>query len=78
MTTRHAVIRTTVPDPDAVAAILRPDNTDDMTTGVEDTAVVTEIERETTGGLRSTIDDYLVNLDVATTVRRSTRTETQP
>jgi hypothetical protein len=39
-----------------------------MTTTVEGDAVVTRIERETTGGLRSTVDDYVVNLDVATTV----------
>ncbi|WP_290817150.1 KEOPS complex subunit Pcc1 [Halovivax sp.] len=31
----------------------------------ERTAVLTRIERETTGGLHSTVDDYLVNLDVA-------------
>lgn len=30
--------------------------------------VVTEIERETTGGLRTNVDDYVVNVDVATRV----------
>jgi tRNA threonylcarbamoyladenosine modification (KEOPS) complex Pcc1 subunit len=44
---------------------VRPDNTAELTTRVEDGTVVTAIERETTSGLRSTLDDYLVNLQVA-------------
>ena len=68
MSCRRAVIRTGVDDPEAVAATLRPDNTDEMTTRVEDGAIVTEIARTTTGGLQSTVDDYLVNLDVAVEV----------
>ena len=62
---RRAEIRTAVARPEAVAAALSPDNTPEMRTRVEDGAVVTTIERETTGGLQSTVDDYLVNLDVA-------------
>jgi len=49
----------------AIAAALRPDNTAEMTTRVEDDAIVTTIERETSGGLQSTADDYVVNLQVA-------------
>lgn len=75
---RRATIRTTVDDPDTVAASIRPDNTDSMTTTVEDdadgTAVLTRIERETTGGLRSTLDDYVVNLTVATDIVQQTDT----
>ncbi|MFB6070254.1 MAG: KEOPS complex subunit Pcc1 [Halanaeroarchaeum sp.] len=70
--TRTATIRTVVDDPDRIAASIRPDNTASMHTAVErdgdDAAVVTTIERETTGGLRSTVDDYVVNLAVATDV----------
>ncbi|MFC7166228.1 KEOPS complex subunit Pcc1 [Halospeciosus flavus] len=65
MSRRHATIRTTVDDPELVAAALRPDNTSEMDTTVEDDAVVTTIERDTTGGLRTTTDDYVVNLTVA-------------
>jgi len=64
----RATIRTTHGDADAAAAIaaaVRPDNTEEMTTRVEDDAVVTDIERPTTGGLQSTADDYVVNLQVA-------------
>ncbi|WP_129115074.1 KEOPS complex subunit Pcc1 [Halegenticoccus tardaugens] len=51
-----------------VAAAIVPDNTDSMRTSVDGDAVVTEIARETTGGLQSTVDDYVVNLTVAETV----------
>lgn len=51
-----------------VAAAVEPDNTDSMATTVEGGAVRTEIERETTGGLQTTVDDYIVNLSVATAV----------
>ena len=64
----RAEIRTTHGDERtaaAVAAALEPDNTEEMTTRVEGDAVVTEIERETTGGLQATADDYVVNLEVA-------------
>jgi len=62
---RRATIRTDLADADAIAAALSPDNTSEMSTHVEDGAVVTTVERETTGGLQSTIDDYVVNLSVA-------------
>jgi len=72
---RQATIRSELDDAHVVARAIRPDNTDEMSTRVErpdagdDSAtVVTEIERETTGGLRTNVDDYVVNVDVATRV----------
>lgn len=62
---KRATIQTTHDWPEVVAAALRPDNTAEMTTAVEDDRVVTTIERETASGLRSTVDDYVVNLTVA-------------
>lgn len=87
---RRATIRTVHASPAVVAAALEPDNTPEMSTGVEvgrtddagepdgtpsvDEAeggtaprgvVETEIRRETTAGLRSTVDDYVSNLQVA-------------
>ncbi|QLD88389.1 KEOPS complex Pcc1-like subunit [Natronomonas salina] len=74
---KRATIRTEHDRPELVAAALEPDNTDEMTTRVESTAdddgderasgraVVTTIERETTGSLRTTADDYVTNLAVA-------------
>ncbi|PSP33874.1 KEOPS complex Pcc1-like subunit [Halobacteriales archaeon QH_10_70_21] len=71
---RRARLRTEHDRPDVVAAAVRPDNTDEMSTTVEDGAVVTTIERDSTGGLRTTVDDYLTNLTVA---QRVTDTTTQ-
>jgi len=74
MTGRRARIRTEHDDPavaERIAAALRPDNTAEMATAVEGTAIETEIERETTGGLRATADDYVVNLRVATQLANS-------
>jgi hypothetical protein len=48
-----------------VAAALAPDNTDEMDTRVDGSRVVTDIERATTGGLQSTVDDYVVSVQVA-------------
>lgn len=62
---RRATIRTSHDDPALVAAAITPDNTDEMETRVEGDSVVTMIERTTTGGLASTMDDYVVNLSVA-------------
>ena len=73
---REATIRSDVANPDLVAAALRPDNTPEMETLVEDGQVVTTIERETTSGLRSTVDDYVVNLTVAVTIEQSIETIT--
>ena len=64
-TTRTATVRTTHVDASVVAAALAPDNTDSMTTRVDGDAIECTVERPTTGGLRSTTDDYVVNLHVA-------------
>lgn len=66
--TRTATVRTDVDDPELVAACVRPDNTTEMETTVDDGTVVTRIERDDTSGLQSTLDDYVVNLTVATEV----------
>lgn len=68
--TRSATIRTDHDRPELVAAAVRPDNTDEMSTWVESAdesggTVVTTIERDSTGGLRTTVDDYVTNLTVA-------------
>jgi hypothetical protein len=65
---RRARVRTTHATPEAatvVAAALVPDNTDSMTTRVDGDEVLTTIERGRTGGLHSSVDDYVVNLVVA-------------
>jgi len=67
-TPRRATITTRHDDPSVVAGALEPDNTDQMTTTVAAECVVTTIHRPGTGGLQSTVDDYLVNLQVADTV----------
>jgi hypothetical protein len=67
---KRAEIRTELDQAALVAAAVSPDNTSEMTTSVEGDTVVTRIERETTGGLQSTVDDYVVNLDVAAETAR--------
>jgi len=65
---RRAELRTVHGDAataERIAAALRPDNTDQMRTTVDGDAVRTTVERETTSGLRATVDDYVVNLQVA-------------
>ncbi|WP_430504771.1 KEOPS complex subunit Pcc1 [Haloparvum sp. PAK95] len=62
---RTATVRTTHEDADLVLAALAPDNTDSMDSRVDGDTVETTIERTATGGLRSTVDDYVVNLAVA-------------
>lgn len=62
---KRATIRTRHDQPATVAAAITPDNTPEMDTRVEDETVVTTIERETVGGLQSTVDDYVVNLSIA-------------
>ncbi|WP_335999385.1 KEOPS complex subunit Pcc1 [Halorientalis halophila] len=64
----RAVIETTHGDPERaaqVAAALVPDNTEEMATTVDGRTVRTEIDRESTGGLHATVDDYVVNCAVA-------------
>jgi hypothetical protein len=62
---RSATLRTEHDHPGLVAAALRPDHTASIETTARDGAVVTRVERETTGGLARTVDDYAVNLRVA-------------
>jgi hypothetical protein len=73
MSERRACVETTHDDASTVAAALRPDNTPSMSTHVADDVVRTTVERETSGGLGSTVDDYVVNLTVAETVARTAR-----
>ncbi|XVH30989.1 KEOPS complex subunit Pcc1 [Haloferacaceae archaeon DSL9] len=70
---RRAVIETDHEHAEAIAASLLPDNTESMRTTVSDSAIRTIIERETTGGLQSTVDDYVVNLSVAEAVTTTAR-----
>lgn len=74
--TPRATLRTSHEDPAVIAAALEPDNTEEMSTRADPTegTVVTTIERETTGGLRTSVDDYVANLTVA---QRTTDTTTQ-
>lgn len=68
---RRATIRSTVDRPEQIAGAVEPDNTPEMQTTVEGETVVTTIERDSTAGLRSTADDYVVNLAVAIDVART-------
>ncbi|QLD85071.1 KEOPS complex Pcc1-like subunit [Natronomonas halophila] len=73
MTASHEVtIRTEHDETDVVAAALIPDNTAEMDTRVEGSSIVTTIERDSTGGLRTTADDYVTNLTVAQTITDTT------
>lgn len=69
---RRARLRTASANPETVAAALAPDNTPEMETLVAGDTVETVIERETTGGLRTTVDDYVVNLSVAERLAQTT------
>jgi hypothetical protein len=62
---RTARVETRHDAPGLVAGAIRPDNTESMRTTVHGDRVRTTIERETTGGLGSSVDDYVVNLRVA-------------
>jgi hypothetical protein len=48
-----------------IARALAPDNTAEITTRVEGSHVVTTIARPSTGGLHSTVEDYIVGLQVS-------------
>lgn len=82
---RRATVRTTHGDrktADLIAAAVRPDNTDEMQTRVETEAgtatVTTTIERDSTSGLRATVDDYVVNLQVAAQLTDQRGDDTSP
>jgi hypothetical protein len=70
---RTATVRTTHGDAGLVADALAPDDTDSMAVSVDGDAIDCRIERPTTGGLRSTVDDYVVNLRVAERVAERAR-----
>lgn len=74
---RTATVRTEVDHPERAAACVRADNTPEMATRVDGDAVVTTIERDSTGGLRTTLDDYVVNLTVAVEVAQLADQHTQ-
>ncbi|WP_158057466.1 KEOPS complex subunit Pcc1 [Halorussus halophilus] len=71
--TRTATVRSRFEDSETaeiLASSVRVDNTPEIDTRVEvggddGATVVTTVSRETTGGLQSTLDDYVVNLTVA-------------
>jgi len=74
---RRATITTTHGDAAAaerVARAVAPDNTAEMETDVDGETVVTKVERETTGGLQSSVDDYVVNCTVAAQLADQTAT----
>lgn len=75
--TRRAVVTTTHADAAVVAASLAPDNTESMTTTVRGSTVETAVARDRTGGLQSSVDDYVVNLTVADAVFEAAR-DTNP
>ena len=62
---KRTTVRTTHEHAAAVVAALEPDNTTEMETTVDGERVETTIARETTGGLHSSVDDYVRNLIVA-------------
>lgn len=69
--TRESVIETRHADARAartVARAIEPDNTDDVVTESAGATVRTTITRPTTGGLQSSVDDYVVNVRVANSV----------
>jgi hypothetical protein len=70
---RRACVETTHDDAATIAAALRPDNTPSLSTSVTDDTVRTTVDRRTSGGLGSTVDDYVVNLTVAETVAQTAR-----
>jgi hypothetical protein len=61
-----------------IAGAIEPDNTSEMETSVDGTAIVTEITRSTTGGLQATVDDYVVNLQVAAQLANQHGDDTSP
>lgn len=69
--TRRATLSSTVDRPAVIAAAIEPDNTTEMETTVDGDTIVTTIERDSTAGLRSTVDDYVRNLSVALEVART-------
>ncbi|QGN07487.1 KEOPS complex Pcc1-like subunit [Halorhabdus sp. CBA1104] len=79
MSERRATITTSHADAETatrLARALRPDNTEEMATTIDEATVETTIERATTGGLAATVDDYVVNLSVAADLTTDRHTDT--
>lgn len=72
---KRATIRTTHEHAAQVAAALAPDNTPEMRMTVTDETIEMTVTRETTGGLQSTVDDYVVNLTVAAQLTNNPKSE---
>ena len=74
---KRTTVRTRHDDPAVVAAAVRPDNADGRRTADGDGGgyVRSRTGRPATGGLRSTVDDYVVNCRVAETVAAIARGE---
>ncbi len=51
-----------------IAKSIIPDNTGDIETKIENQKIKTHIKRENIGSLRSTCDDYIKNLIVASKI----------
>jgi hypothetical protein len=73
---RRARVATTHDAPRVIARAVAPDNTDDIDTRVDGDRVVTTVDREGTGGLAATLDDYVVNVSVADRVAAAARGDT--
>ena len=72
---KRATITTTHSRPERIAAAIRPDNTAEMSTTMTNDGVTTTIERDTLGGLQTSLDDLLVNLTVADRLATDAQTE---
>lgn len=66
---KRATVETTHAGASILAAALSPDHTEDIETTVEEQTIRTAVTRSSTGSLQATVDDYLVNLIVATETR---------
>ena len=51
--------------PGLVAQSIAPDNTSSIDTKISGNSIIATVQRDSLGSLRSTIDDLLVNLQVA-------------
>ena len=72
---KQAIVRTDHSNPERIATSMRPDNTAEMETMTTDDSVITAISRADVGGLQTSIDDYLVNLQVAEQIDQGEQTE---
>ncbi|MFB6112201.1 MAG: KEOPS complex subunit Pcc1 [Halobacteriaceae archaeon] len=73
MSDSTATVCTQVAQPESVMRAVQPDNTAEMQTRLEGDVVRMTVSRSSIGGLRSTLTDYIANLQVAATVARAAR-----